>query len=59
MEVKFCVSLHKYHDVIIAANNAAAHTPCLQSNRKLILTAILLKFSQIDLKMICIQKIEK
>ena len=31
-EVKFCVPLHnKYHDVTIAANDAAAYTQCLRT----------------------------
>ena len=38
--------LRKYHDVILAENAAAAYTPCLRPYRKLILRAILLKFSQ-------------
>ena len=54
-EVKFCMSLSKYQDVIVATSDAAAYT----THRKLILTAILLKNSQINLKIICIQKIEK
>ena len=45
--VKFCMSLRKYHYVIIAANEAARYTQCLRPHRKLILTAILLKVSQI------------
>ena len=47
------------HDVTLAANAAVAYTQCSRPNRKLILTAILLKFSQINLKMIYIQKIGK
>ena len=59
-EVQFCMSLRKYHDVLTAAIDAAAYTQCFPSHRKLILTAILVfKVSQINLKMIRIQKIEK
>ena len=43
--------------VTLAANDDAAYTPCLRPHRKLILSAILLKISQINLKIICIQKI--
>ena len=57
--VKFCMPLRLSHDVTLAANAAVAYTPCSRPNRKLILTAILLKFSQINLKMIYIQKIGK
>ena len=49
--------LRKYQDV--AANDDTAYTQSLRPLRKLILTAILLKISQINLKMIRIQKIEK
>ena len=59
MEVTNCVSLHEYFDVAFAKNGAAAYTPCLGPHRKLTLTAILLKFSQTNLKIIHIQKIEK
>ena len=48
------MSLHKYHDV-----TPAAYTEYLQSHRKLILMAILLKISQIILKIVYIQKKEK
>ena len=54
-----CVSLLEYHDVTYAENDAAAYTACLGPHRKLILTAILLKFSQTNLKIMCIQTIEK
>ena len=47
------------HDVSVAANDDTAYTQILRPHRKLILTAILLKISQINLKMIRIQKIEK
>ena len=42
--------LRKYHDVTLAANDAAAYTPCLRPHKKLKLTTILLKFSQSNLK---------
>ena len=58
-EVKFYISLRKYRDVTTAANEASAYTQCSQPHRKLILTAMLLKFSQINLIMIAIQKIGK
>ena len=47
-KVKFCMLLHKYHDVTLAANAAAAYTPCLRPHRKHISTAILLKIRQIN-----------
>ena len=56
-EVKYCTSLRKYRDVTLAANETSAYTQCSQPHRKLILTAMQLKFSQINLKMIAIQKI--
>ena len=43
-EVKFCISLRKYRDVTLAANEASAYTQCSQPHRKLILTAMQLKF---------------
>ena len=58
-EVKFCISLRKYREVTFAANESSAYTPCSGPHRKLILSARLLKFSQINLKMMYIQKIEK
>ena len=58
-EVKFCISLRKYHDVTLAANVVAVYTTYLRPHKKLILTAILLKFSQNNLKIMNIQKIEK
>ena len=58
-EVKFCISLRKYRDVTLAANEASAYTQCSQPHRKLILTDIVLKFSQINLKMMAIKKIGK
>ena len=46
--------------VTLSANHAAIYiAPCSPSNRKLILTAMLLKFSQINLKMMDIQKVGK
>ena len=47
------------HHMTIIANDVATYTHCVRHHRKLILTAYLLKISQINLKMICIQKIEK
>ena len=44
-EGKVCILLRKYHDVALAANAAAAYTPCLRPHGKLILTAILVKIS--------------
>ena len=57
--VKVCISIRKYNNVTGCANDAAACTPCLQPHRKIILTAILLKISQINLKIMYNQKIEK
>ena len=51
--------LHRYHDLTIAANDAAVYTLCLQLHKKLILMATLLKISQINFKIMYIQKIEK
>ena len=58
-EVKVCISLRKYQDVTLAANDAALYTTCFRPHRKLIFTAILLKILHINLKIIYIQKIEK
>ena len=58
-EVKICVSLRENLDVTFAENDAAAYTSCLGSHKKLILTVILLKFSQTTFKIMYIQKIEK
>ena len=58
-DVKICVSLREHHDVTFAEIDSAAYTPCLGTRRKLILTYILLKSSQTDLKILYIQKIEK
>ena len=48
-EVKFCISLRKYRDVTITTNEASAYAVCSQPHRKLIVTAMRLKFSQIIL----------
>ena len=53
------MSLREHHDITFAESDAAAYMPCLEPHRKLILTAILLKFSQTSLKVMYIQKIEK
>ena len=45
-EVKLRMSLRKYHDVALAANDVAACILCLRPHRKLILTAILFTISQ-------------
>ena len=59
-DVKFCISLRKYRDVTLNATEASAYsTQCSQPHRKLKLTAMQLKFSQINLKMMVIQKIGK
>ena len=57
--VKMCVSLCEHYDVTFVENHAAAYTPCLWPHRKLILTVILLKVSQTNLKIMYILKIEK
>ena len=49
-EVKYRVSSREHLDVTFAENDAAEYMPCLGPHRKLILTAILLKFSQTILK---------
>ena len=51
--------LREHPDVTFAENDAAVYTPCLGPHRKLILTAILVNFSQTNLKVMYIQKIEK
>ena len=58
-EVNHCVSLREHLEVTISQNEAVAYMPCLGPHRKLILTAIVLKFSQINFEIIHIQKIEK
>ena len=58
-EVKFCILLRKYRNVTLVSNEASAYTQCSQPLRKLNLTAMQLKFSQINLKMMAIQKIGK
>ena len=57
-EVNFLMSLHKY-DVTIAINDASPYTPCLESHKNLISTAIPFKISQINLKIMHIQEIGK
>ena len=58
-EVNFLMSMRKYNDVRIAMNHAAQYIPCLESHKNLISTAIPLKISQINLKIMHIQEIEK
>ena len=58
-EVKIRVSLCKHNNVTYAENDPAAYTQCLGPHRKLIMTAILLNFSQTNLKLMHIPKIEK
>ena len=58
-EVAFCMPLRKHQDVTLAANDVAAYTPCSRAHKKFILTANLFKISQIKLKIMYIQKIEK
>ena len=58
-EVKICVLLREHPDVPFAEIDAAAYKPCLGPNRKLILIALLLKFSKAYLKIMYIQNIEK
>ena len=53
------MSMRKYHDMTIAINDAAPYIPCLESHKNLISTAIPLKISQINLKIMHIQEIEK
>ena len=53
------MSLRKYHDVTIAMNDAAPYTSCLESHKNLISTAIPLKISQINLKIMHNQEITK
>ena len=53
------MSMRKYNDVRIAMNHAAQYIPCLESHKNLISTAIPLKISQINLKIMHIQEIEK
>ena len=58
-EVAFCMSLRQHHNETLAANDVASYTPCYRAHKKFILTANLLKISQINLKIMYIQKIEK
>ena len=53
------MSLRKYYKVTLTANDAAAYTPCSPPHKKLIWTAMLFKFSEINFKMMDIQKIGK
>ena len=59
IEVDFLVPMRKYHNMTIAINDAAPYIPCLESHKNFILTAIPHKISQINLKIIHIQEIEK
>ena len=52
------VSLREHHDVTFVEYDAAAYTACLGTHKRLILTAILIKYLQTNLKIIYIQKIE-
>ena len=56
-EVNIYKLLCKLHDVALTANDTAAYTPCSRPHRMLILTDILPKFSQINLKIMYILKI--
>ena len=58
-EVEIYVSLREHADVTFAENDTAAYIPCLGLHKKLILTVILLKFSQTNLKIMYNQKIEQ
>ena len=58
-EVNFLISLRKYHDVTIAISDAAPYTPCLESHKNLIWTAVPLKITQINLKIMHIQEITR
>ena len=51
--------IRQYRVAMLAATDASAYAPCLRPRRKLILTAMLLKLSQINLKMMAIPKIGK
>ena len=53
------MSMSKYHDVTIAVNDAPPYIPCSDPHKNLISTAIPLKISQINLKIMHIQEIEK
>ena len=53
------MSLRKYHDVNIAIVDTVPYTLRLESYKNLILTAIPLKISQINFKIMHIQEIEK
>ena len=54
------MSMRKYHDVTIAINDAAQYIPCLESHKKPYFHRYIpLKISQINLKIMHIQEIEK
>ena len=53
-EVNISVPLREHDGVIFAEKEAVAYTPCLRSHRKLILTIILLKVSETNLKIMYI-----
>ena len=57
-EVNICVLLREHPNVRFAENDAGAYTPCLGPHRKLILTAVLPKFSQSSVKIMYIPKID-
>ena len=58
-EENFLMSFRKYQDVTIVINDAVPYTPCSESYKNLISTDIPLKISQINLKIMHIQEIEK
>ena len=58
-EVNFLMFMRKYHDMTIAINDAAPYIQCLESHKNLNSTAIPLKISQINFKIMHIQEIEK
>ena len=55
-EVNFCMPLRKYQDMTLTENDAVSSPLSLRPNRKLILIAILLKISKINLKIMFILK---
>ena len=58
-EVNLLISLRKYHDVTIAIHDDAPYKPSLESYKNLNSTAFWLKISQINIKLMQIQEIEK
>ena len=58
-EVKIFISVRKYRDMTLAENEVSDIYTYSRPHRKFILTAMLLKFLQINLKMMAIQKIVK